>query len=260
MRIVFQHLRDTDNIGDRSCSPFDRFDWGDAAVQDIRQPVPGSFDVGIFGGGKIFGGLSRYAGVERRPGQLNIAWGVSTVQSFPLSLRYARARRLMDLVGTRDWGDERYTWAPCASCMSPLFGWDRGPAEHETVFYAHAGKTRKMGMTVPDGMPVLTNTCDSLETALDFIASGETVVSNSYHGVLWGLLLGRKVLCVPFSRKFDGYRIPPGFATPADWLDKLGEARATDELLPISREATADFRLQVMDRIGDARRRRGRDA
>lgn len=244
----FQHLRATKNIGDLSCSPFDYFDWGDATVSDLRQDDTPPHTIGIYGGGKVFGGLASYPGVRRAKGMLNIAWGVGTKQSFSLSPRYFKSRRLMDLIGSRDFGDTRYTYAPCPSCMSSHFDAPDAP-QHEVVFYAHAGKTGKMGITIPDHIPSLTNECDSLAQALSFIASGATVISNSYHGVYWGLLMGRKVMCVPFSNKFDNYRLPPHYGTPANWQTEWQNAHAQPDMLDIVRTATLAFKARVDERI-----------
>lgn len=250
MKLHFQHLRDTPNVGDRSCSPFDYFTWDNATASDIRKNDTPDYDVGIYGGGKIFGGLSGYDGVRRPRNGLNIAWGVSTVQSFPFSLRYMRGRKLMDLVGSRDYGDTRYDYAPCPSCMSPIF--DQPPApEHDVVFYAHHGKTGTMGLGIPDHIPVETNLCADLPTALRFIASGKTVVSNSYHGVYWALLMGRKTICVPFSNKFSHYRMAPHYATPANWLRSIEKAVAQPDMLGVVREATATFEAKVRALIAD---------
>lgn len=250
MKLHFQHLRQTENIGDRSCSPFDYFDWGDATVSDIRAADTPDYDIGIYGGGKIFRGLSTYKGVTRKPGAINIAWGVGTVQSFPLSPRYWQARRRMDLIGTRDFGDDRYEYAPCPSCMSPLFDAPADP-EHELVFYAHKGKTTGMGMSIPAHVPVQDNHCPSLEDALRFIASGQTVVSNSYHGVYWGLLMGRKVICVPFSNKFENYRLSPHYSAAQTWQQDVDKGIARPEMLGMVREATAAFKAKVDARIAD---------
>lgn len=249
-RLHFQHLRETDNIGDKSCAPYDYFAWDNATVSDIRHDNTPDYDVGIYGGGKIFGGLSHYAGVRRAPGQVNIAWGVGTVQSFPISLRYWKARRRMDLVGSRDWGDTRYEYAPCPSCMHPAF--DAPPApEHEVVFYAHAGKTGKMKLDVPSDIPTIDNNCASLDEALRFIASGATVISNSYHGVYWGLLMGRKTLCVPFSNKFAHYRKAPTLTTPDNWAQDLPHAQAHPEMLDLCRTSTTAFKTKVDQMIAD---------
>ena len=168
---------------------------------DLADPTP-DCDAVIYGGGKITGGLAATFG----PGDLGaahrIAWGISTVQSSRFSLKYWRAYRRLSLVGTRDWGDDRFDYAPCASCMSPFFDQPAEP-EHDVVAYLHHWRSGEMNMAVPDGIPVLDNKHGSLEAAIAHIASGRTVVSNSYHGTYWGLLLGRKVLCVPFSKKFS---------------------------------------------------------
>ena len=248
MKINFQHLRDTKNVGDRWCSPFDWFEWpSDVSASDIRQPSA-PYDIGVYGGGKIFGALSGYAGVSNRPGTLHIAWGVSTVQSFPISVRYARSRNLCQLVGTRDWGEKGYTWAPCASCMAPNFD-DPPEPEHDVVFYFHGGKTAKQKIKIPASMPSMSNNVDTLDNALSFIASGRTVVSNSYHGVYWALLMGKRALCVPFSKKFSKYRYAPGYAKPSNWLKSLDQAVAQPAYLESAREATHSFHYLVRNKI-----------
>lgn len=250
IKIEFQNFRETKNIGDFSCSPFDWFTWGpDASVSDIRKS-PQKYDIGILGGGKIFGGLSNYAGVQKSVDSLNIAWGLSTVQSFPISPKYTRDRKLCDLIGTRDWGDKRFDWAPCTSCMAPFFD-DAGKPEHDVVFYFHGGKTEKQGIKIPEWIPTLSNNAATLDEALNFIASGKIVVSNSYHGVYWSILMGRKALCIPFSNKFGHYRLPPGFSKPKDWLSNLDRAQAHPELLQMCRSATSKFHEKVLEKISN---------
>lgn len=243
MKLIFQHLRQTANVGDFSCSPFDYFDWADATVKDMRE-VSAPYDACIFGGGKIFGGLAEAEGVNLDRSPLHIAWGVGTRQTFPISAKYRRARKLCHLVGSRDWGDGRYDFAPCASCMSPLFDAEMTP-EHDVVFYWHGSKTEKQNIRIPDSMPKKANSVGSFEDSIRFIASGKTVISNSYHGVYWSLLLGRKTICIPFSNKFSGYRLPPAYATPNNWLNNLDTGIAQPELLDLCRTATKAFKAKV---------------
>lgn len=250
MNIVFQHLRNTSNIGDRWCSPYDWFTWpSHYQAKDIREPGT-KYDLSIIGGGKIFGGLSGFQGFQSGSSQANIAWGVSTVQSFPISLKYSRATRACALVGTRDWGDNRHIWAPCVSCMAPHFDAPQ-KAEHDVVFYFHGGKTDKQGIKIPNDMPSLSNNAHSLDEALSFISSGRTVVSNSYHGVYWALLMGRKVICIPFSNKFYNYRKPPVYASARNWLNEITSAYAQPDMLKLCRDATYAFHARVMSIIGD---------
>ena len=244
MTVLFQHLRNTKNIGDRWCSPFDWLTFPYASqVKDIRE-LSDPYKVSIIGGGKIFGGLANYAGVQEPKNRLNIAWGVSTVQKFPISLRYSRSRKLMSLVGTRDWGDNRFSWVPCASCMAPEFDEAIEP-EHEVVFYYHAGKTEKQKIKIPQHIPKLSNNAATLTEALRFIASGKTVISNSYHGVYWAMLMGRRTICIPFSNKFNYYRLPPTYANNRNWKAKLRDANAHPNFLSLCREATRSYEISV---------------
>lgn len=247
MTLIFQHLRNTKNIGDFSCSPFDYFNWGSATVKDMRDPSE-PYDACIFGGGKIFGGLAKAKGVNQEKSPLHIAWGVGTRQTFPISLKYSRSRKLCDLVGSRDWGDTRYDFAPCASCMSPLFDEDMQP-EHDVVFYYHGGKTDKQNIRIPQDMPQKANNVGTFEDSIRFIASGKTVISNSYHGVYWALLLGRKAICIPFSNKFSAYRMPPAYATPKNWLSKLDTGIEQPDMLDLCRTATLEFKSKVDARL-----------
>lgn len=251
MKVVYKHHRNTDNLGDRWCSPYDhvpsiRECW-DAVALDLADPTP-TCDAVIYGGGKITGGLARSFGREDLAAQSRIAWGVGTLQKCRISLKYWRAYRRLSLVGSRDWGDDRFEFAPCVTCMSPFFDVSGHP-EHDVVVYLHHWRTADMGLKVPEGVPVMDNRHGSFEEVIRFIASGATVVSNSYHGTYWGLLLGRKVLCVPFSNKFSAYRVQPGYSTPRDWLSDLAKAQASDEMIGLCREATARFAIKVTDRI-----------
>jgi hypothetical protein len=107
-----------------------------------------------------------------------------------------------------------------------------------------------MGITVPSHIPTLDNAAPTLEEVIKFIGSGSTVVSNSYHGVFWSLLLGKRVLCLPFSKKFLHYRISPGYSSPKDWVENLSKAKGSDEMLSICREAGRKFQVKAAEVAG----------
>jgi hypothetical protein len=249
IRIVFKHLSKTQNIGDRSCSPYAHIADLSSEITplDLYDPTP-PCDAVVYGGGKIFGSLHASLNANDRQAARRIAWGVSTVQTNPLSLRYFLSRKSMHLIGSRDFGDTRYDYAPCVSCMSPIFD-EPFKIEHDVVFYAHHEKTQQMHLHVPSHIPTMDNHAASMEEAVRFIGSGHTVVSNSYHGIYWALLLGRHVLCVPFSNKFHHYRLSPGYARASDWVKSLKMARRHDEMLGLSRQATAKFQLKVQETL-----------
>lgn len=248
--IVYKHIRNTNNLGDRWCSPFDHVAGLSTTglALDLAEATP-PCDAVIYGGGKIMGSLARTLGPNDLAARVRVAWGVSTIQSFPISPKYWQAFRKMSLVGSRDWGDRRFPFAPCASCASPAFDMQIEETD-DVVAYLHHWRAPEMGIVVPEGMPMMDNTCPSFEDAIRFIGRGRTVVSNSYHGVYWALLLGKKVLCIPFSRKFQKFRIAPGYSTPKRWKDDLGLARGSDEMLGLCRDATADFGMRVEKLLG----------
>lgn len=252
MNLIFQHLRQTANVGDFSCSPFDYFDWGDATVKDMRE-VSAPYEASVFGGGKIFGGLAQAEGVNKDRTPLHVAWGVGRRQTFPIPAKYWRASKLCDLVGSRVWGDSRYDFAPSARCMSPLFDADITP-EHDLVFYWHGGKTKGQNIRIPDDMPQKANNLGTFEDSVRFIASGKTVIFNSYHGVYWSLLMGRKTICIPFSNKVNAYRLPPAYATPKNWLTKLDTGIAQPKMLATCRTATKAFKETVDALLAGAKR------
>ena len=260
IRVSFLHLRDTWNVGDRWCSPFDYFDWRDAAsiraqVSDLRLDG-GDYDVGVFGGGKIMRNIASSPAYRQGEGRLNIGWGLSTVQRNPFSPAYRRARLRLDLIGSRDWEhDGKVHWVPCPSSQDPFFDAPPSP-DHEVVVYAHFQKSRRMMEELPGSIPWRYNHGGDLDDALRFIASGGTVVSNSYHGVFWALLMGRRVLCLPFSNKFTKFRLPPGFSSDRGWMRDLSKAKAQPDLLDLCRQATARFRPNVDSCIEAAMARR----
>jgi len=250
MTIVFRHHRDTDNLGDRVCSPYDYFPElaATGCAVDLSQPTPPASTI-IYGGGKIMGGLARTFGPNDLAARHRIAWGVSTVQRLPISLKYWQAFRRMDLIGSRDYTDRRFSFAPCVTCVAANFD-QRYEEQHDVVVYAHAWKSDANGLRIPEHFPAMTNRESDFARVVAFLGSARTVVSNSYHGVYWSLLLGKRVLCLPFSNKFHSYRLPPGYASAKDWQTALGTARAQPEMLELCREATGRFRSQVGDLIG----------
>ena len=60
-----------------------------------------------------------------------------------------------------------------------------------------------------------------------FIGSCETIVTNSYHGIYWALLLGKKVISVPFASKF--YGISPDLTHCPPWDIDIDAAQAPED-------------------------------
>jgi len=172
MKIINLYQFETANVGDLSCSPIQYFDYCPVEFFDIKRTMveaPPPADVYIVGGG----GSPRTMRYPL-PG-VQIAWGLGMTH---------RREQLKDfaLIGTRDREVPGTDWVPCVSCMSPLFD-----EEYPIT-----------GAAVPYYCGI--HNIGTLDEALRQIGSGETVVTDSYHGAYWAMLLGRKIILRPGKR------------------------------------------------------------
>ena len=128
------------------------------------------------------------------------------------------------LVSTRNSDVPGCEYVPCVSAMSPLFDTLPEPG-HDVLLFAHARKSD--GMQRPSGIPAMDDHAGTLEETLAFLASGATVVTNSYYGTYWAMCPGRRVLCLPFSDKFRKFERNP----VSDWLEMLPKAETREGVL-----------------------------
>ncbi len=85
------------------------------------------------------------------------------------------------------------------------------------------------------------------ESVIQFLASAEIVVTNTYHGAYWATLLNRKVIVIaPFSNKFMGFKYEPVIVRGLkDVKDAVHDARRYPEALSDSRELNVAFYQRV---------------
>ena len=253
--IVFSHIRNTPNTGDMASCPAQWFDFPEHRVQNYDEPLNGDTFTGcdtvIYGGGTMNNWLVNQ--VAHPAVHDYIAWGIG-------SSRHGETEPWPDpqgfkLVGVREWRAERWlegTWAPCASCMSPLFD-GTWPTKHEAVLFVNASPSIKSRYPVAvGGLPVMENDRPMAEIVA-FLGSAEVVVTNSYHGVVWATLLRRRVVCLPYSSKFYGFRHPPAYSRDRglDWRDAANEALVYPGALAECRAASQAFYERVMGVLGE---------
>lgn len=230
------HVIDPQNVGDLLSCPANYFSFPTAVERvDIRQIQPESIaqhHLIVGGGGLLFPrfleNLAQLANTPER-GKL-IAWGIGqqvydhsrpeAIQSFD----YGKYLDSFDLAGIRDFGSP-YAWVPCVSCMHPSFDQKRD-IQHEFVVFSHKKFQLKIG-----SFPTMTNEVSDFDTVLDFLASGETILTSSYHGAYWGTLLGRKVLAFPFSSKFYTLKHRPGLYPLAHWRQNVTQLKLFDRVV-----------------------------
>jgi hypothetical protein len=248
--IVFSHIRNTGNTGDLESCPALYFKFpGEVRVQNYDQPISECKAV-IYGGGTMTNWLMGRREVATARQAKRIGWGIG-------SSRHSKVDPWpdpeLDLTGIREWSAERQQrgeYVPCASCMHPLFD-ESYTVEHDAVLFTNAAANIKTRHPVGNlGLPHMEND-QPIKDVLTFLGSGNVVVTNSYHGVYWGTLLRRQVVCIPYSSKFYNFKYPPAYSINhgGDWQKQATGARQFTEALEDSRAANRKFHDRVMETI-----------
>lgn len=240
MKLVASHFAGSANVGDAVCCPADYFDFG-ASVEIVRigMPIP-PCDAVIFGGGALGNKVGKRAAAAAA--KIKIAWGLGDTRHGAMTAEPAPSG--FDLYGSRDDGQPGAEWVPCASCMSPLFDADR-EIRHEAVLYFNRRRPRPAVVGIPENH----NEAGFAE-AVEFLASGAVVVTNSYHGAYWATLLGRGVVIIDcYSSKLCQFRHKPAYAESGDWMNALPAAVNHSGSLHESRAANRKFFDRVMNLI-----------
>jgi len=198
------HLISDDNVGDEYCSPYHYFDG--MKRFHLRKYQATMNELIIYGGGAISQFSVRHQAINKTRG---ILWGVGLTERNKLKTPHHPQYKKFLLSGIRDYNaavKNRLDWVPCASCMSEVFN-DIPDPTTDVVFYGHK-KLLPFNQLNNDEM--------DLHKVIKHLASGEIVVTSSYHGVYWATLLGKKVICLPFGSKFFGFKHPPAMIKKHD--------------------------------------------
>jgi len=236
------------NLGDAFASPLRYFVFpGEVIFRDIhdtaRQTILGDLQYNIIvGGGGIL--LPQWHHkiemlADRHRAKL-VFWGGGVNEHHKKSSALPEHLQSFDLVGVRDFG-LGYEWVPCPSCMHPAFDKPREITRPVVVYHHHQ-------FPVPlNCFPSACNCNQDFEGVLDLLGSAEAIVTSSYHGAYWGILLGRKVAAFPFSSKFHYLKHQIPLCSPSSWAGALRSAPVYGEALAECRAANMRFSMQVRD-------------
>lgn len=273
--IVNLYRKRTSNVGDRMCAPSLWFpELADSVLLDIlgyhaaENPEPGAVDgwiaalqdaetIIIGGGGLLeipfFRPAFDFIFSHRNVRSKVVLWGAGHNNWYPRTWRDIKqpiniGHYPFDLIGIRDYGYP-YEWVPCSSCMSPMFD-QNFTRQHEVVVFAHAETLRhpELAGQLPKEFPILDNNA-TLEETLQFLASADLVLTDSYHGMIWSTLLSRRVIAFASSSKFYSSGFPVPLCHPSDWKQFEPMARLYPEALEISRARNRSFLSAVLDAI-----------
>lgn len=247
------YRRDTHNTGDLASSPAKYFNLGSQILEvDVLSdlsPLSNAHAVIVGGGGLL--GNSFFDDGWQRLAELKldviILWGLGHNRHFgePIGLSLDDLCMSIRLIGIRDYG-LGFRWVPCASCMNKAFD-RRRPALRDIVIYEHA--RIPLAGTGLENYPRLKNRGVSMEETLDFLGSANYIITNTYHGMYWATLLGRRVIAYPFSDKFHFYKYPVPLVKDEDWRAGLDASRRFPDALSECRVCNTSFYSDVRELI-----------
>ena len=263
--LYFVHRLDN-NIGDRLAAPYLYYDFPPHTIVDICnkqriQKIPAHAHVVVGGGGLMMPYFDPYRKqlLERNPSKM-VWWAVGERRIQNLNKAYINEVDVQHsiepnwflkqhLVGFRQ-TTPHYPFLPCVSCKAVeqyKKQYPQATLQHEAVFFEH----RHVPLPKQTNYPLLNNEAYESEAVLAYLDSAPIVVTNSYHGMYWALLLGKQVIVVPFSSGL--YHNPwPVYYTEAQNLMQSIQSVAqlhsptTNALLPICIEQNDLFYQSVL--------------
>lgn len=251
LRATSIYRRDETNVGDAFCAPYKYFGINGPVHDLLALDLDSLRGVVVVGGGGLVADTFKSAMTtlsERRP-QLKalIGWGFGESlhvdrkggMVMPYADNFPGYLNAFDMLGIRDFGTS-YRWTPCASCMWPEFDRIREKPAKPFVIYEH----KRIPIPI-DGWDRLTNDGNDINAVLNFLASGEVVITNSYHGAYWATLLGRRVVAIPNMSKLYRFKHAPAVGRAQHWRQLADVAFAYPEALSECREANEQFFADV---------------
>jgi hypothetical protein len=261
--IINVHRNSVNNIGDLLSSPMNYFKYDQKTkVIDICDDYKSVFFSKIlcklkfeklhiiFGGG----GLIDNSYFEKelayitnlRPDSV-VYWGVGHNKHYDENdpRLFNSTKELLqksDLWGVRDKLKDM-NYLPCSSCMHPELD-SKHPIRNDIVIYEH--EHIPLDAKGLQGVPKMINNHHSFEKVIEFLASSNYVITNSFHGMYWALLMKKKVVAIPFSSKFDlfPYDVPMGGVN--DWSELIDKSNIYPDALDECRALNLDFHKQTL--------------
>lgn len=217
MSIIEVHRKVKNNIGDYFSNPSRYFSFEDLDSQELmhNDSILKGKNLIVGGGGLIHKKFSHHiqALIEKKPKNV-VLWGIGHnfgkkhVEKCGDQVFFPDWLGSCDLVGVRDYEEGKQDlYLPCVSCMHSAF--DKKYSVKEDVgYFLHAFKTK---IKHTDNKSIFYNDNLDFKKAIEFIGSHNTIVTDSYHGAYWAMLLNKQVQVVSWSVKFNYFKSPPLF-------------------------------------------------
>jgi hypothetical protein len=238
--LYFVHRIDS-NIGDRLSAPYLYYSFDFNARIDICDTkaisnIPKGSNIIVGGGGLMMPYFDSYreALLQRQPNNV-VWWAVGERRIQDTQTAFVNEQAVQNsiqphwfnqhhLVGFRQ-STPFYPFLPCVSCKAVAEFCTTAPTtppKHDVVFFEHAH------IPLPDAGPYLKRNNHNIEPKelFTFLNSARVVVTNSYHGMYWSLLLGKQVVVIPFSSGLYHHPWPVHWAQPQEVQRVIEQALA----------------------------------
>ena len=98
-----------------------------------------------------------------------------------------------------------------------------------------------------DSIPRFVNSGSNIDQTIELLGSANIILTNSYHGAYWGVLLGKKVIVVePWSSKFLSMKHAPWILKrDQDWKEVVDQIEIRDSALDDCQDATTKFWAKI---------------
>lgn len=241
------------NTGDNAADPSRYFDLGGVRRVSYMDRIDDQDYTLVVGGGGIIQSEDVNSSLHRMIANARkaVIWGPGL--QYPYARDMARYPDWIDgpkgwllpehrdkvLIGLRDAGTG-VPWLPCVSCMDKAF--DNPPSPSRSYVVYHGSR-----ILPSHGHPEKRNNAgETIESVVAFLASAETIVTSSYHGLIWGCLLGRKVVMVPAMANAKFYHWPFSHVRVQSGVDwRAATPVPCRGALEICREANREFYQRV---------------
>lgn len=266
--VLNTHLCNSDNVGDKFCGPHHYF----KELKDKHLDLSGFRKVNkserkfwanqisqnslIIGGG----GLLNIRHFEKQMklfdqlealGKKTVIWGAGhnqrVLSKYNNNKHYNIDTNNFGIVGTRDYSVEaKRDWVPCVSCLHPLLDKQYTETREVGVLYCTKTAKNKERLKYFEHFPSLSN-MTNLEEMIRFIGSSSTVVTDSYHAMYWGILLGKKTLVIPTTSKFYDFKYKSVISSYENFERDLKKTQSYSGVLEECREINLKFAEKVFN-------------
>jgi hypothetical protein len=260
-KVVFTFVNYKGNVGDFNCSPFDyykfpfkasvvHFPYITAAIEG--NPIAQNFllkdKIVIIGGGGLLTHKDNFLQntleylVENNK---VILWGIGSNTSLDIKWDVLNHPNIL-LAGVRDQiPGINSEYVPCVSCKHPIF--DKTHTNPKGI-----GILEHYDYSIDINEDKIQNNT-SIENFVEFIASKESLVSSTYHGVYWSQLLNKKVVYYPTKKqinsKFVTLKHGINICDSSNYKDILNYSSTSFGLLKESRYINDKFYDKVVNTI-----------